>query len=1189
MRRFLLRIGLSLLCIAMTAPVQLLAQVETGQLAGTVVDPSGAVIPNATVTVRNIGTNGVRSTLTSSDGTYRLPGLEPANYEVTVQSTSFEKYTAKVQITVGGHVTLDPKLSVSGTASQVEVVGEGGSQINTQTQDLSQVISEEQVSQLPSLSRNPYDFVALAGNISSGDNSSSGDSRSNNTYQNGPTSTRGVGFSINGQRTSGTEVLLDGVENISVFGDAIGVYVPVDAVQEFRVTTSNFEAQYGRASGGVVNVSTRAGSNAFHGGAWEFNRIAAYTANTETNDQINSAFLAGGGTGPLPAPKGQYTRNQFGFSAGGPVRKDKLFFFASTEWTRVRSGATLSAAVPTPEFLALTAPNVQDFFSQFAGGKTFKFNQTYLSGPSTPIGSIQGVPDGTPIYGQVTFIAPSNAGGGVPQNTYNIVGRGDYLLSDKTKVFFRYANYNEVDQSGGIFASPYSQYNVGQIFKDTAYLLSLSHVFSPSVVTNTKLSFSRLDTSQTYDTKLQNSPVLITSVNAQVPGTSTFIQLPGFFDENPAVGGLPFGGPQNTIQWNQDLNWTKSKHSMQFGAQLMYIQDNNAYGAFAQATETLSNTAAGGIQNMVTGNLAQFQAAVDPKGSLPCRRNPYTAALTPTADCSITLPATSPSFARSERFHDWAVYAQDAFKVTSRFTFNYGVRYEYYGIQHNNNQKLDSNYYFGSGSNFFQQIRNGQVMLAPNSPVHGLWRPQYGTVAPRVGFALDVFGNGRTSLRGGAGISYERNFGNVTFNVIQNPPNYGVIVLNGSANFPIPVTSSNAGPLAGSTAPASSPCFPAACLPPTSLRNVDENIRTAQTQFYGLALEHQLAPNTMVSLQYAGARGLHLYDIKNINGLGTGNVFAGDPTSDGAGHVALTRLNSQYSNINNRGSNGDSYYHGLNVQFQSTDLHHTGLGIVSNYTWSHETDELSTSFSETNNSFFLLGYTNPFHPELDHGSGDMDIRHRLVLAPIYRTPFYAGNHGKLMQALFGWQIAGIYNVRSGTPFPYFDSTNDAQAGAGYNVPRYAPSAPISQRTFKSTHGASGNGNNTYVIANLPAAVSFTNPSLAVPGFPTGISDWGPYPANMTSRNAFRGPGGWNLDAALSKTFPIHERLNLVFRAEGFDIFNHHDLYIQESLDDVANVGYGVPVPVTASKGGIGNNGGANDERRFGQFSLALNF
>lgn len=1152
------------------------AQVDTGTVVGTVTDSSGAVVAGATVALRNTQTDASRTVQTSGNGTYTASGLSTGTYEITVNGAGFQPFTAKVEVTVGGHATVDATLSVSTATTQVEVVGEGGTQVNTQTQELSQVVSQQQVSQLPSLTRNPYDFVALSGNISNGDSSNSGNSQAGGNSQNA--TTRGVNFNINGQRSSGTEILLDGVENIAVFGDSVGITVPIDAVHEFRVTTSNFEPQYGRASGGVVNVATKTGTNNFHGNVWEFNRLAAYTSNTETNDQANSAFLAGGGTGPLPAPKGQYTRNQFGFAVGGPIKKDKLFFFGSTEWTRVRSGATLTAAVPTPQFLALTKSNVQNYFQQYAGGKNFNFINTYSAGTL----GITGVPASTPAFGTVVFTAPANAGGGNPGNTYNVVARADYNLSDKTQMFFRYVDYNEVDQSGTQFASPYSQYDIGQSLKNQAYLLNVSHVFNPNVITSTKLSFSRLNTSLSYNTSLQNTPVLIASVNAQLPTTNTFIQLPGFYDQNPANGGLPFGGPQNTIQWNQDLNVVKGKHSMQFGGQVLYIQLNQAYGAYAQATEQLGSTALGGIQNLVIGQLGNFQAAVNANGTLPCASNQYTGALISPSSCSINLPATAPSFGRSDRFHDWAVYGQDAWKITPQFTFNYGVRYEYYGVQHNNHENLDSNYYYGNDSNYFQSIRNGQVFTTPNSPIHGLWKPQYGTVSPRIGFAYDLFGNGRTSIRGGYGISYERNFGNVTYNVIQNPPNYAVVVLTASATQPVPVTSSNAGPLAGSSG--------SVPLPPTSLRNVDENIRTAQTQFYSLAVEHQLAPSTVLGIQYSGARGIHLYDIKNINGLGSGNVFAGDPTLDpaGSGNVALTRLNPQYSNINNRGSNGDSYYHALNVQFQTTDLHHTGLSLVANYTLSHATDDLSTTFSETNNAF-SLGYTNPFNPALDHGNGDLDIRHRLVIAPIYQAPSLSHSNALLREALGGWQVTGIYTVRSGAPFTYFDSTNDSQANAGYNVPRYTPVGTITQHTFKSTNGANGGGLNHYVIGNLPAATSFANPALAIPGFTQGISDWGPYPANMTARNAFRGPGAWNVDAALQKTFPVTERFNLVFRAEGFDVLNHHNLYIQDGLNNVANVGDGVPVPITASKGGIGNNGGANDERRFGQFSLAVKF
>ncbi|MBS1801300.1 MAG: TonB-dependent receptor [Acidobacteria bacterium] len=1129
---------------------------ETGQIAGTITDPTGAVVPNATISVRNVGTNAVRSVTSGNSGGFVVTGLQPATYEVTMKAAGFQTRTARVEVTVASKVSMDTQLTVGSSEATVEVSAElGGAQTNTQSQELSQIINSTQVSQMPSLTRNAYDFVAISGNVSAGDSTNSGDSRgvsggTSGNQQNA--ANRGVGFNINGQRSSGTEILLDGVENISVFTDGIGVYVPIDATQEFRVQTSNFEPQYGRASGGIVNVTTKSGSNAFHGNVWEFNRLSAYTSNTVLNAQAGQ-------------PRGSYTRNQFGFAVGGPVMKDKLFFFGSSEWTRVRSSAISLAAVPTPQFLALSAANTQAFFSAY-GGKNFNFIKTYTA---SDIG-ITGIPGSTPAFGTVAYTAPVNTGGSVPQNTYNIVGRADYNLGENTRLFFRYADYEETDLTGAGFASPYSQYNIGAASRARAYLLSASHIFSPSMASSTKLSFSRFNAPITYDTTLQNTPTLFISniANAQLPGTSTFFQLPGFYDFNPGTGGLPFGGPQNTIQINQDLNVQKGRHSMQFGAQILYLQANNSYGAYAQANELAGTNVKNGLQNLLTGDLFQFQAAVSPNGALPCVRNPYTGVLTQTPACSINLPATQPVFARSNRFHDWAVYAQDSFKLTPRFTVNYGVRYEYYGVQHNNKQGLDSNFYYGPGSNLFQSIRSGQVYTTPNSPIGRLWNPQYGTVSPRVGFAYDIFGTGKTAIRGGYGISYERNFGNVTFNVIQNPPNYAVVVVNN-----VKITNSNAGPLAGSSGNVP--------LPPTSLRHVDQNIRTAQTQFWSAALEQQLARNTVVSLQYAGARGLHLYDIKNINALGSGNVLLGDPVKDPvSGKSALTRLTSQYSNINNRGSSGDSYYEAMNLQFQSTNFHNTGLSLIANYTLAHQLDDLSTTFSENNNSF-SLGYLQPFNPGFDRGNGDLDIRHRLVIAPIYRTPFFSGGHSWMAQALGGWQVTGIYTVRTGTPFSYFDSTNN---NSGYQVARYTPaSGVVPQHTFKSIpSGVNPSAPNSYVIGNLPVANSFGNPALL------GVSDWGPFPSTMVARNSFRGPGAWTFDASVSKTFPIHEQINVEFRAEGFDLLNHHNLFIQQSLNDAAN-NPGIPLPITASKGGIGNNNGANDERRFGQFALKINF
>ena len=907
-------IAVALLCIGMAS-----AQVESGQISGTVADQSGAVIPNATISVKNVGTNAERTVTTLSDGLFLVSGLTPARYEVTVGAPGFKAFVSNVEVTVGGKVTLTARLSVSTSVTEVQVIAEGGAQVNTQTQELSQVVNSQQLAQLPTLTGNPYDFVALSGNVSNGDAANSGSSTgmTNTNFQNA--STRGVGFNINGQRSSGTEILLDGVENIQVFTDGIGTSVPLPSVQEYRVTTSNFEPQFGRASGGVVNVTTKAGTNSVHGSAYEINRLSAYTSNTETNDQLG-------------IPKGTFTFNQFGFTLGGPVLRDKFFGFGSAEWVRVRSSANLTAGVPDPAFLAVAAPNIQDFFGAYGGNNTFNVAQRYTAAEVYGDAVPAGLNPATPTLDAVAFQGPQNAGGGVPQNTYNIVGRIDYNLSDRTQMFARYVYYSEVDTPGGVFVSPYAQYNVGQTGKNQAYLFSLSHQFSPSLVSATKLSYSRFNTFQSYNTSLSAVPTLFVSVNAAIPGTGIPIQLPGFFNTNPANGGLPFGGPQNQSQINEDLSWMKGRHSMQFGTQLMYIQDNVAYGAYAQAGQQLGNSRAQGLTNLYTGDLFQFIGAVNPDGALPCSRDPYTGDLATTPDCSINLPAGQPSFARSLRFKEWAVYAQDSFKLTPRLTANYGVRYEYYGVQHNNNPNLDSNFYYGPGDTIAERMRTGQVSTVPNSPIGRLWNPQYGTVGPRVGFAYDVHGNGRTSIRGGYGISYERNFGNVTFNVIQNPPNYAVIVVNNVA-----VTNSNAGPLGGASG--------SVPLPPTSLRQVDQNIRTAQTQFYSAALEHQITHSTFISFQYMGARGIHLYDIKNYNGLGAGNVQLGDPNIDPAtGFYGLTRLNPQYSNVNNRGSEGDSYYNGGNVQFQSNDLHHSGLSVVMNYTLAHATDNLSTDF-----------------------------------------------------------------------------------------------------------------------------------------------------------------------------------------------------------------------------------------------------
>ncbi len=1137
-----------------------LGQAEAGTVSGTVKDATGAVVPGATVTAKNLATSAERTVQSGDNGQYNIPGLNPGMYEVTVINAGFASFKARAELSVGGHTTVDAQLAISGQVTTVEVVAAETSTVNTDSQEISEVISPEQIAQLPSLNRNVYDFVGTAGNVSPGDRMGSANDQN--------TGTRGVGYVINGQRSSGSEILLDGAENVDLFTATVGQAVSPDVVQEYRIITNNFEAQYGRASGGVVNVLTKSGTSGYHGTAWEYNRISAYTANTFDNDSNAT-------------PKGRYVRNQFGYGFGGPILKDKLFFYQSTEFTRVRSSASSLSLVPTPELLALTAPNVQAFFSKY-GGATAPFVSTItkadIAGRFNPGGTFDtAVAANTPIFGLVNFNVPQDAGGGSPQNTHNIFGRLDYVFSDKTQVYARVNWTDELDFSGAAFGSPYAQYNVGSEEYGKAFLVNVSHTLTPTVVSSTKLSFNRVNNRFSYDTALQNTPILFLFNSATLHGTA--VQLPGFYDNQTGSGGLPYGGPENSIQGNEDLSWSRGRHSMRFGGQFNYQQMNRGYGAYAQALEKMGSTSLDGLDNMISGNLVLFQAAISPQGHFPCSRD-AAGNIIQTPACTLTLPIGSPSFTRSYRYRDFALYAQDSWKMTPRLTLNYGLRYEYYGVQHNGDPKLDSNLYYGSGTTLFDKLRTAQMLLAPNSPIGELWKPRYGDLGPRVGFAYALTGDGKTSIRGGYGISYERNFGNITFNMIQNPPNYASVQLTGANAGK--VTVNNLGPFAGSAGLQ-------VALPPSSPRHVDQNIKTAQTQMWSLSGQRELSKNTILSVDYNGAHGVHLYDISNYNMLGGGQAYLGDPLTC---PTCFTRVNQQWSSINTRGSNGTSHYNSMNVKLQSQNFKHTGLMLVANYTYAHSLDDLSSTFSESasaSNGVGNLGYLDPRNPMLDYGNSDFDIRHRLVISAIWQDPFFKSGRSLQRQTLGGWSLVPVFTARSGLPFSIADSTNTLGGNTGVpsGIPRYTPNGTI---TSMNASGSTPSGNpNEFNLLRLPGADSTCNPAWL-----GCIETFGPFPSNMTARNAFRGPSAWNADFALGKSFALTERLSLDFRAEMFNIFNHHNMYVNGYVNDAT--GSGNSFTVVGKKGGLGSlagssvvTGNPSDERRFGQFALRLNF
>src|SRR5271169_4746560 len=995
---------------------------------------------------------------------------------------------------------------------------------------------------------------------------------------------RGAGYSINGQRSSNTDILLDGGENVDLFTATVGQSVPLDSVQEFRVVTSDFTAEYGRAGGGVINVSTKSGTNQFHGTLYEFNRVSALAANTYQNDANGVA-------------KPGFTRNQFGYSIGGPIIKNKLFFFSSTEWTRVRSDTTNNYSILDPAFLALpqVSQTTKDFFSAY--GSHLRPGLSVLSSINygTAIGATSAaacapLSCSAPFGQYVTYQAPGDSGAGAPQNTYSTVARVDYNFSDKTTLYGRYALYSEDDFPGYVNTSPYVGYDTGQTFFNQSVIINLTHVFTPSVVNSLKFLYNRLTNVQPLGAIPVSPTLYVSSVGVPtLPGVNGQLVFPGYSETTPG-NAIPFGGPQNVYQIYDDLSWTKGRHQFKFGGGYIQTRDNRQFGAYENSVQSLASSpnvtdAAAGL---LAGTLYQFQGAVYPQGQFPCSRN-AAGSYVVTPSCLLNLPVGPPSFGRNNRYNDGNFYLQDSWKATPRLTVNLGIRWEYYGVQHNSDPALDSNFYLGPGQTLFDQIRNGTVQIADKSPVGGLWAPVKNNWAPRVGFAYDVFGNGTMAIRGGYGIGYERNFGNVTFNVIQNPPNYAVISVTSGADVPagsLPIYVANNGPLAG----AGSTCggnplvvSGTSCFPNPSLRAVQQNIPTAYIQFWSGAVDYQVLKNSVLSFEYTGSKGTHEYDISNLNAGGYGSAFLGDTRTE-------NRLNYQYSNINYRGSNGSKFYSWVNVKLQTNTTFNKRLKLNLNYTWSHAIHNLTSTFSDGANGGYALGFLDPFNANLDKGNADYDIRNRFVLSGTWNVPWGSNmSQAWERQVLGGWSFSPILNIRSGLPFTIYDCSN--VGATGYSLPFYIPGGPINQHGSASNSTAIAPNLFNYLPLPVDPTTGFvvnTGDALAVPN--CAQLDHGQCVYSFSGlpqgwRNAYSGPGFWTINFVIAKAFKLTERFNLQFRSEFYNAFNHSNYYITTGNLDVSG---GISA-IQALKGIPYCSPTCPTERRNIQFGLKLNF
>ncbi|MDP9050228.1 MAG: TonB-dependent receptor [Acidobacteriota bacterium] len=1140
-------------------------QSQNGSISGTVTDSTGAVIAGAKVVATNLATGSARSTETSSSGDYTIQQLPPQNYKVTVSAAGFGVSSATLTVSVGSANTVNLKVSVSNAEVTVEVAANSLAGINLENSENSQVVDTTSITEFPAETRSPYAFVAVSGSISADPSAAS----------------RGVGFNIGGARSASTEILLNGLENTYLFSVSPAAQVPIDSVQEYRILTSNYGPEYGRASGGVVNLVTKSGTNSIHGTAYEFYRPSTFAANSYNN---NSNGI----------PQHRFVRNVFGYSIGLPIIHDKLFAFSNTEWLRVRSSNVTQFYIPTPSFIGMTNANTKAFFTAFGAisgtptGKILTLGQigacpvgtANCTPPSNAVSSafytdknaMEALPgniftDSTPILEQVNVTTPADAGAGTPVNQYNTLDRVDFNPTDKTQMYAQYVLQNAVNPLGAGNVSPYAGYSTAPSYKAQDLIFGLTHSFSPRFTSQLTVGGLRVNSLQPLGANPAGPTLFINSGVAPSISSGQQLVFPGYSETN-AANGIPSGGPQNDIMISPVFTYTKGRHTFTFGGQYTYIRDNHTFAIYENAQESLNvSGTAGALLNLYNGVSSFFQANLNPQGKFPCTKNLITG-LTPGVGttpidptCAISTPVSQPNFSRSNRYHEFAGYFNDNWKLTPRLTVNLGIRYELYGTQHNKNSALDSNFFFGTSGTLQDRIRAGKILqvnsTAPagvQNPGGKLWAVNYKQFAPRIGFAYDLMGDGKTSLRGGYGISYERNFGNVTYNVALNPPSQLAISFsNADVGALIPISTGALGSFSSS----SGPSVQKAILP-GSVRAVDPKIKPAYDQFYTLGIQHQVNTTLAVEAAYTGERGIHNFSIANYNRSYYGRFYEGDAaTYQPSGANNTNRLNPQYGAINVRGADGDSYYNGLNLKATGSNLYHQGVTFSFNYTYSHSTDNTSSTFTDgqSNSDVGAVAYLDPYNHAIDHGNSDFDVKHRISVGLIWTVPYFDKSSYLEKAILGGWEFGGIFQASTGTPFTMYDcESNDVTA-----CPRaFFLTKPNYQRTGNSKPVAGQT--NTFDYIDFPSYTpanytTYADPKLGKGDLPTIVNGMDAFPG-MSARNAFRGPGAMQFDADLNKTFHVTERVGVQLRAELYNVLNHANAYMNfGGTNDVSQFTY----------------------------------
>jgi hypothetical protein len=1051
-----------LLLIALCGGV--LAQSGTGTIQGTVTDNSGAVLPSAKVTVTNINTNVTRSDVTDSTGNYSFPSLALGPYRVQVEASGMGKQVVNnLVLEVGRTVAQNFSLKPAQVEQTIEITAETPV-IESTTMTVGQVVDNRTVQEISLNGRHIVELTGLVpGTVVPPVNG----------FLTAPL--RGQGsFGVNtaGGREDTTNFMVNGINLNDMANGQVTFQPSINTVAEFKMDNSTNSAEFGRNSGSQMMVATRSGTNAFHGEVFEFIRNHDLDARNFFN--------------PSGQPQSTFKRNNFGANLGGPIFRNKTFFFLSYEGLRQRQGVTVNNSVLTnaqrAQIVANNNPTMQQFLKLI------------------PVAN-----DSTGTKFQGSLVAPVNLDQGTADISHN--------FSDADRLHGYYAIQQDtrgepVLQGGTVPGAGDHRTSRRQIFT-----FNETHVFNPSVVNEVRFGINRIHIVFAPESSLDPSQLGLNN-GATGPIGAPQVSVGGLGLQFGGINGFPQGRGDYTGVLSDTLSWQHGRHSFKYGGEVRRFNGNS----FTSTPGTL------GFASVTTFIAAQPNAFTITTGNRPARV--YMNAL--------------------------GLFGMDSYKIKPYLTLELGLRWEWNMTP---TEARDRGSLFVAEKDWLVQVNtNGR---------DGIYHQNNKLFEPRVGFAWDLFHNGKTILRSGYAILYDQ------------PLPYNA---NLAANFPYanPVSFT---PTAGKPTTSFTTLLADAKGSGLTLNDINRNYNNDYIQSYNLNLQQQITPTLGIMIGYFGNKGTHQDMSLNLNqqvqqaGAAPGtyvrpfaNLASTSPIAPG---TAL-------GNINERNSIGTSNYNALWATVTKRVSHN--LQFAGNYTWSKSLDE---------NSRNGLGVADSTRPFLDYGPSDFDARHHFTFSGLYTLPFKAN------RLVSGWRVSTIVTLQSGNPLnltagnPSNSATNTSISGftSGALRPDLIGPMPKVGKTLIFSGTQAGNvqwftfGNT--LICDPTSPSSCTGSSVfALPVALVGGKNL--YHFGNVSRNSMVGPDFKNVDFSLTKTTKITERFSHEFRVEAFDVFNHPNFSNPGTSAQLGSTTFGV---IKATRG---PNGDAGSSRQI-QFAMKLIF